>query len=365
MRAADSPLSPVAARPLPVARRIPEPVSRANVRPIPVSVASSPPNSLPTPPPQPAPAPAVDDEAAEPRPASFWQEYVSFFSSSGVHLAGMFIAALLFPAVATPPVRVALVATPAKVEEELVEDFEITLIDQPVEELERQESAALENLTNATEMQSLATVSPEVASADPGEVDDLDFGLEIAPADDLNGFVPGNGNRGQRGAGGGGGGGGGPSGGELGMFRQRLQREGAKTGDVQFSLAWNNFNDIDLHVITPAGDQIFYGARVSRCRGLLDVDMNAGGRQSREPVENVFWARGDAPLGKFTVFVNHFARHGDPDPTEYIVLVNIDGETQTFRGVISSGQAPHKIGEFVRKPAPPRPSPNDPFPLLH
>ena len=93
--------------------------------------------------------------------------------------------------------------------------------------------------------------------------------------------------------------------------------------------------------------------------------MNAAGRQSREPVENIFWGRGTAPLGKYIVLVDHFANHGDPDPTEYVVLVKIDGEVQTFRGVISSGAAPHKIGEFVRKPAPPQPSPNDPFPLLH
>lgn len=366
MPTADSPLKSVVPRSVPVARRIPEPDSRTNVQPVPAPMVSSPPNSPPNsppaPPPQPVPSAAVDNDFAEARLGSFWQEYVSFFSSSGVHLAGMFLAALLFPAVVIPPVTVALVATPAKVEEEIVEDLEMAVIDQPVAELDQTESAALENHANLAELQALVPPTTEVTSADPGEVDFGDFGVEIAPADDISGFVPGNGNRGRNGAGGRGGG---PSGAELGMFSQRLRREGAKTGDVQFSLAWNNFNDIDLHVITPAGDQIFYGARASRCRGLLDVDMNAGGRQSREPVENIFWARGDAPLGKFTVFVNHFAQHGDPDPTEYVVLVNIDGEVQTFRGVISHGQAPHKIGEFVRKPAPPPPSPNDPFPLLH
>ncbi len=80
-------------------------------------------------------------------------------------------------------------------------------------------------------------------------------------------------------------------------------------------------------------------------------------------MENIFWARGDAPLGKFTVFVNHFARHGDPDPTYFKVLVNINGELQTFEGTISFGQAPVKVGEFERKPVPPPPSTNDPFPL--
>ena len=92
-------------------------------------------------------------------------------------------------------------------------------------------------------------------------------------------------------------------------------------------------------------DRLRYRLRAFFRRGLLDVDMNAAGRMSREPVENVFWARGDAPLGKFIVLVDHFARHGDPDPTPYKVLVNIDGELQTFDGAISFGQRAVKIGE--------------------
>ena len=33
----------------------------------------------------------------------------------------------------------------------------------------------------------------------------------------------------------------------------RLEREGARVGDVTISLVWNDFNDLDLHVHAPSG----------------------------------------------------------------------------------------------------------------
>ena len=57
-------------------------------------------------------------------------------------------------------------------------------------------------------------------------------------------------------------------------LQERLNREGAMTGDVQISLMWENFNDLDLHVVCPSGERIHGGNKLSQCGGELDVDAN-------------------------------------------------------------------------------------------
>ena len=37
----------------------------------------------------------------------------------------------------------------------------------------------------------------------------------------------------------------------------RLERDGARVGDVTITLVWNDFNDLDLHVYAPSGMCVF------------------------------------------------------------------------------------------------------------
>lgn len=126
----------------------------------------------------------------------------------------------------------------------------------------------------------------------------------------------------------------------------RLEKAGAKTGDVQISLAWNNGNDLDLHVETPGNEKIWYNQRNSSCGGELDVDMNAGGAASQRPVENIYWPVGRSPTGKFRVLVHYYANHGGRDPTLFQVTIKVKNRTENFSGSLRPGDPLKLVHEF-------------------
>jgi hypothetical protein len=85
-------------------------------------------------------------------------------------------------------------------------------------------------------------------------------------------------------------------------IKEKVKRAGGNvTGKLRVSLSWFNHDDLDLHVYEPDGDHIWYQEK----RNKLDVDMNAGGSFSREPVENVTWTA-KVPDGEYRVEVNQF-----------------------------------------------------------
>jgi uncharacterized protein YbjQ (UPF0145 family) len=116
-------------------------------------------------------------------------------------------------------------------------------------------------------------------------------------------------------------------------FASRLQREGGATGELRISLLWNNTNDLDLHVIPPSGEELSFSHKKSRCGGELDVDMNVGG-DSQTPIENVFWAHGSAPRGRYEVRVKQFKCRDGQVRTPFRVEVVAGGQVTHYEGVI-------------------------------
>jgi Ca-activated chloride channel family protein len=125
----------------------------------------------------------------------------------------------------------------------------------------------------------------------------------------------------------------------------RLKREEAKSGDVRVSLLWNNRNDLDLHVIDPSGEEIYYGNKRSfRTGGELDVDMNVRG-ETLKPVENIYWPLGKAPAGRYRVFVRNFGYHGAREPeTDFQVELWVNNEVTRYEGrVVGKGEYSDRI----------------------
>jgi hypothetical protein len=123
------------------------------------------------------------------------------------------------------------------------------------------------------------------------------------------------------------------------------------TGDVQATLRWEGLNDLDLHVISPNAERIYYAQSRSTDGGELDVDSNAGcgGNITKHPVENIFWPTGGAPRGEFQVLVVYYAHcERDSDPTSFTVTVKVDGKTETFRGSVSGVGEEVQVYTFTR-----------------
>ncbi len=122
------------------------------------------------------------------------------------------------------------------------------------------------------------------------------------------------------------------------------------TGDVQITLSWSGQNDLDLHVIDPSGDEIYYEVRSSDSGGELDVDSNAGCERNmtNSPVENVFWKTGAAPNGRFRIEVNYFQQCVPTLSTDFKVQLLVDGEAQEFTGMVTRVKERVLVVEFER-----------------
>lgn len=119
---------------------------------------------------------------------------------------------------------------------------------------------------------------------------------------------------------------------------QRVRAAGGRYDevDVRVSLLWNTHDDLDLHVIAPSGEEIWYNNKLSRCGGELDVDRNVRG-ETAKPVENIRWRRGEAPAGDYQVIVQNYRFHESrPAPVTYKVEVNVNGRISHYQGTISS-----------------------------
>ena len=129
---------------------------------------------------------------------------------------------------------------------------------------------------------------------------------------------------------------------------ERLEREGGKTGAVQVSLAWDDYNDLDLHLFCPSGERIYFNNKESDCGGELDVDMNVK-PVSNNAVENVVWPK-NPPKGTYKAgvhFYKHHKKRRTKKHTKYRLRVSIFGKIQEYSGMIKYGTAIQMVTGFT------------------
>jgi len=102
------------------------------------------------------------------------------------------------------------------------------------------------------------------------------------------------------------------------------------TGEVQVSVSWDKESDVDLHVVEPGNEEVYYGNTTSALGGTLDLDSNPACAIDGKKNENITWAT--APSGTYTVRVDYFAECSQTS-TNYVVTVQRKGHApETFTG---------------------------------
>lgn len=96
------------------------------------------------------------------------------------------------------------------------------------------------------------------------------------------------------------------------------------TGDVQVNVHWDTDNDVDLHVVAPNGEEVFWAQPDGASGGQLDLDSNAACYIDGINNENIYWPTGGAPEGEYIVRVDLWASCDGQD-VEYKVTVVLGG----------------------------------------
>ena len=113
-----------------------------------------------------------------------------------------------------------------------------------------------------------------------------------------------------------------------------------ESGDLRINLQWYCKTDLDLHVIDPCGNEIYFSKRKATCNGgtgILDLDANALIGTTTRPQENIYWLK--PTPGTYTIKVVCFKwRERSQNPISYnISIVDKNGRVDK-RGTIAKGQ---------------------------
>lgn len=120
-------------------------------------------------------------------------------------------------------------------------------------------------------------------------------------------------------------------------YRIRFDIVATVGGALQFALNWNTATDVDLHVVDPSGEVVYYGNPTSASGGQLDLDSNAGCSIDGIQNENVIWNVQTAPEGDYQIAVNLWSACNLTGDTDWRLTVLSDGEpVETIEGELQA-----------------------------
>ncbi|WP_375448315.1 YfaP family protein [uncultured Fibrella sp.] len=111
-------------------------------------------------------------------------------------------------------------------------------------------------------------------------------------------------------------------------------------GNPRFNLQFTNEAnvDMDLHVIDPKGNEIYYGRKSTSDGGQLDVDCKCSSC-GQGPNENIFWPDGKGIKGTYKYWVEYFRYCGSNDAatSDFTLRIAVNEAVKaTFKGTLSN-----------------------------
>jgi hypothetical protein len=119
------------------------------------------------------------------------------------------------------------------------------------------------------------------------------------------------------------------------------------TGQLQVSLSWDQPNDVDLHLVEPNGEEIYYVTDYSSNGGVLDLDSNPGCYIDGVQNENITYSdESTVQAGTYTVRIDLYDGCDVTAQTNYIVTARLNGQliaqqsiTNPYNGSFPAGSA--------------------------
>ena len=125
----------------------------------------------------------------------------------------------------------------------------------------------------------------------------------------------------------------------------RVEENSGQEGLASVSLAWNSEADLDLHIICPGGDVIYYKNRVS-CGGQLDIDANNSDENVKaEPVENIFWNTQPAS-GTYIIRVVNYKGRDVGGKVGFTVVIKNGNQSEVHKGAVGHREK-LEVGKFL------------------
>ena len=120
-----------------------------------------------------------------------------------------------------------------------------------------------------------------------------------------------------------------------------------QSGKLRINLQWFTKDDLDLHVIDPCGNKIYYSKKKKRCHlklGELDVDANNGNLRN-DPQENVYWNH--PPRGHYKVKVKFYRKNSGRSSVPFNVTILQEGRPRKdFSNVVRRQNETVMVTEF-------------------